>query len=389
MPFSEPDRLKALPPYLFVDIDRRRRAAVRAGKDVINLGIGDPDQPTPAFIVDRMAEAIRDPATHHYPPDRGTREFREAAASFLRRRYGVEVDPEHELLTLIGTKEGLGHLPWATVNAGRTVLVPDPAYPVYRAATIFAGGRPWAMRLTEACGWLPDLETIPAEVTRDAVLMFLNYPNNPTGAVATREFFGRAIDFARRYDLIVAHDAAYADVYLSDEKPPSILEIPGAKEVAVEFHSLSKTFNMTGWRLGFVAGHAGVIAALARIKSNVDSGQFTAIQQAGVAAYEGGTRPEMERTRALYRQRAAILCDALREAGFRVAPPKATFYVWAGVPSGYDSRRAAEKLLDEAGVVCVPGVGFGDAGQGYVRFALTVDADRIREAVQRLRGLSW
>lgn len=389
MPPREADRLKALPAYLFVDIDRKRAAAVAAGKDVIDLGVGDPDQPTHRFIIDRMVAAVRDPANHRYPTERGAPAFRREATAFFRRRYGVELDPETEILALIGTKEGLGHLPLAVVNPGQTVLVPDPGYPVYRAATIFAGGRPWAMRLEADRGWLPDLDAIPPDVARDAVLMFLNYPNNPTAAVATREFFAHAVDFARRHDLIIAQDAAYNEVCLSGEKPLSILEIPQAREIAIEFHSLSKTFNMTGWRLGFAAGHAPALAALARIKANLDSGVFTAVQEAGIAACAGSERPEIEQMRAMYLQRSAILCEGLRAIGFRVSPPRATFYVWAGVPEGYDALSLANKLLDEAGVVCIPGVGFGEGGAGYVRFALTVDVDRIRAAVERLKALKW
>lgn len=389
MPFSLPQRLASLPPYLFIDIDRKRRAALAAGRDVINFGVGDPDQPTPGFIIDRLERAARNPVHHRYPPDGGLPEFRQQAAEFFRRRYGVELDPQREVLGLVGSKEGLGHLPLAVVNPGRTVLIPDPGYPVYRAATLFAGGTPYAMQLSEANGWLPDLGAIPADVARSAVLMFLNYPNNPTGAVASREFFEHAVAFARRTELILAHDAAYSEVYFGGERPPSVLEVEGARDVAVEFHSLSKTFNMTGWRLGFTAGNAEVLAALARVKANVDSGAFGAIQEAGIAAYAGIDRPEIGATRELYRQRAEALCTGLRSIGFRVAPPKATFYVWAGVPAGYDGLQVANKLLDEAFVVCIPGVGFGEAGAGYVRFALTVDVDRIATAIERLRKLQW
>ncbi len=389
MPFVQTERLDQLPPYLFVDIDRRRRAALAAGRDVINFGVGDPDQPTPAFIVDAMTRAVNDPANHRYPHDLGTPAFREAAAAFMDERYGVRVDPQREILAVIGTKEGLGHLPLAVVDPGRTVLIPDPGYPVYRSATLFAGGVPWPMRLSEDHAWLPDLDGIPVEAAGAATLMFLNYPNNPTGAVASFEFYGRVVEFAQRRDLVVAHDAAYAEMYLGDTPPPSILQVPGGKDVAIEFHSLSKTFNMTGWRLGFAVGNAGVIAALARVKSNLDSGAFTAIQEAGIAALQGIGRPEVTQLRAMYRQRAEILCRGLRAGGFRVPDPQATFYIWARVPAGYDSLRAATRLLDEADVVCVPGIGFGPAGEGYVRFALTVDADRIEAAVARIQGLRW
>ena len=389
MTFTEPDRLKTLPPYLFMDIDRKRRAALAAGKDIIDFGIGDPDRPTPAFIIAALEQAVRNPAYHRYPTNTGMIEFRRQAAVFIQQRYGVSLDPENELLTLIGSKEGLGHLPLAVVNPGQTVLIPEPGYPVYRAATLFAGGVPWTMRLSESNNWLPDFKAIPAEVAQAAVLMYLNYPNNPTAAVASLDFFEQAVAFARDNNLIIAQDAAYNEVQLTTEKPVSILQVPGAKEVTVEFHSCSKSFNMTGWRLAFVAGNTRVIAALARIKDNLDSGAFAALQVAGGAALAGYQRPEIEQVRALYRERAEILCAGLQSVGFRVRPPKATFYVWAGVPEGYDAMRIADKLLDEAGLVCIPGIGFGQAGEGYVRFALTVDADRIRSAVKRLQALTW
>jgi LL-diaminopimelate aminotransferase len=388
MPFRPAERLDALPAYLFVEIDRKKRAALAAGEDIIDFGVGDPDRPTCTFIRDRFCRAVEDPANDRYPHGAGSPELRRAIADFFQKRYAVELDPLREILALIGSKEGLGHLPLAVVNPGQTVLLPDPAYPVYRAATIFAGGIPCTLTLAEQNGWLPDLDAIPTDAVHAAALMYLNYPNNPTAAVAPLHFYERAVEFAQRNNLIVAQDAAYNEVYF-DRPPPSILQIPGAKDVAVEFHSLSKTFNMTGWRLGFVAGNADVIAALARVKNNVDSGPYTAIQQAGIAAYAGSDRPELAEMRRIYHERAGLLCQGLLELGFRARPPQATFYVWAGVPAGYDSLRLAGKLLDEAGVVCVPGVGFGEAGQGYVRFALTIATDRIQEALARIRGVRW
>lgn len=389
MPVEPSARLRALPPYLFVEIDRKKQALRAAGRDVIDLGIGDPEQPTPGFVVERLKQAADDPANHRYPPGHGCPAFRRQAAEFLERCHGVRLDPEREILTLSGSKEGLGHLPLALVDPGQVVLIPDPAYPVYRAGTLFAGGVPHELPLTEQKGWLPDLAAVPTEVARQAVLMYLNYPNNPTGACAPRAFFEQAVAFAREHEIIIAHDAAYAEVYLSDDRPPSILEIPGAREVAVEFHSASKTFNMTGWRLGFAAGNAEVLNALGRIKSNLDSGQFAAVQEAGIAAYAGFERPEVVEMRALYRERARVLGAGLRAVGFRVAEPRATFYIWAGVPDGYDGFGTAHKLLDEAAIVCVPGEGFGRCGAGYVRFALTVGTDRVRTAVERIRELKW
>lgn len=387
--FELPERLKALPPYLFVEIDRRKRAAIAAGKDVINLGVGDPDQPTHGFIVDRMAEAIRRPANHRYPHDLGFGAFRERVAAFFQQRYGVKLDPQREVLTLIGSKEGIGHLPLATVNPGQTVLIPEPGYPVYRSSTIFAGGVPRVMPLRADRGWLPDLDAIGPDVLGATRLMLLNYPNNPTGAVATLGFFERVVALARRYGFLVAHDAAYNEMYFEPPAPPSILEIPGARDVAIELHSLSKTFNMTGWRLGFAAGNADVLDALARIKANVDSGQFSAIQEAGAAAYDGIGRPELAAAMATYRARRNALCDGLRRIGWRVEPPRATFYVWAPAPEGYDSMGAVSRILEEAAVVCVPGTGFGPLGEGFLRFALTVDVARVHEAVERIARIRW
>ncbi len=389
MAFAESDRLRALPPYLFLEIDRRRKAALEAGRDIVDFGVGDPDQPTHRFIIERMARALGKPEHHRYPFGGGSAEFRRQIASFFRQRYDVEVDPSREVLALIGSKEGIGHLPLAVVNAGQTVLIPTPGYPVYRAGTIFAGGEPRELVLSESGRWLPDLDAIPPAVAEKAALLFLNYPNNPTGAVADLTFYERAVAFARRHNIILAQDAAYNEMYLSAERPPSILQVPGAREVAIELHSASKTFNMTGWRVGFAVGSAEVVAALARVKSNLDSGVFGAIQEAACEGYAGFERPELAETREMYRRRAEILCAGLREIGFGVEVPKATFYVWARVPEGYDSMKACSRLLDEADVVGIPGVGFGRGGEGYVRFALSVPAERIRDAVERLRRIKW
>lgn len=390
MPFQRAARLDQLPPYLFIEIDRRKREAIAAGRDVISFGVGDPDRPTPGFIVDRMAQAVRDPANHPYPLGAGSVAFREAAAAFMAHRFGVSVNPSDEVLALIGSKEGLGHLPLAVINPGDVSLVPSPGYPVYESSTIFAGGTPVEMPLIPERGFLPDLDAIPADVAARARLLFVNYPNNPTGATAGLDFYERCVAFARRHDLIVCSDAAYTEMYFDDAvRPHSIFEIPGAKEVAVEMHSLSKTFNMTGWRVGFAVGHAGVLAALAKIKGNVDSGVFTAVQDAGIAALAGYGRGEIAAIRALYRERRDALVPHLREIGFAVESPRATFYVWARCPKGYDSMRCATKMLDEAAVVAIPGVGFGRCGEGYVRFALTVETPRIREATGRLAELSW
>ena len=389
MPITKSERLQSLPPYLFAEIDRKKRAARAAGRDIIDFGVGDPDRPTHAFIIERMQQAVQKPENHPYPLGGGTPEFRRRIAAFFQKRYGVELDPARELLALIGSKEGIGHLPLALVNPGQTVLVPSPGYPVYLAGTIFAGGRPYILELTEAGKWLPDFDAVPAEVARQAVLMFLNYPNNPTGAVASVEFFARAVAFARQHDVLIAHDAAYNELYLGTTPPPSMLQVSGAREVAIEFHSASKTFNMTGWRIGFVAGNADAIAALAAIKTNLDSGVFAAVQEAAWEAYANIDRPELHQMRELYRARARILCEGLGKLGFGVAPPEATFYIWARVPGGRDSLTVCNRLLDEADVVGVPGVGFGPTGEGYVRFALNQPAERIALAVERMRKLKW
>jgi LL-diaminopimelate aminotransferase len=388
MPDIRSQRLKALPPYMFLEIDRKQRQAVKAGKDVITFGIGDPDQPTPAFIRRRMAEAIEDPANHRYPLEQGVPQFRRNAAAFFEHRFGVKLDPTTQITAVIGSKEALAHLPMAVVNPGDAVLVPQPGYPVYHSATIFAGGQPHHMVLTEDNDWLPDLEAVPPNVRRKARLMYLNYPNNPTAAVAGLDFYRRAVEFARKNDIIIVQDAAYSEVYF-DARPPSLLEVPGALDVAVEIHSLSKTFNMTGWRIGFAAGNADVLAALAAVKANVDSGQFNAIQAAAAEALAQADHVEVKAMLDVYRERRDLLVAGLQELGFGVQPPQATFYVWARCPDGYSSMDLATKLLDEAAVVIIPGIGFGQPGENYVRAALTVDLARIRQALERMGRLKW
>ncbi|MBK8267042.1 MAG: LL-diaminopimelate aminotransferase [Planctomycetes bacterium] len=391
MSFKRAARLDQLPPYLFIEIDRKKREAIKAGKDVISFGVGDPDRPTPTFIVDRMAEAIRESANHQYPLGSGSMEFRKCVTTFMQQRFNVTLDPATEAMAVIGTKEGIGHLPLAVINPGDYVLVPSPGYPVYESSTIFAGGLVHEMPLLSERGFLPDLNAIPRDVLSKARLMFINYPNNPTGAVAGLDFYEQCVALAQKHDFVICSDAAYTETYFDDrDRPRSIFEVKGAKEVAVEMHSLSKTFNMTGWRLGFAVGHAGVVEALAKIKGNVDSGAFTAIQDAGITALEGINRPEVLANREMYRRRRDALVPHLRELGFGVEPPRATFYVWAKCPKGHeDSMRCATKILDEAAIVAIPGVGFGKYGEGFVRFALTVEEDRIRVATGRLAEMKW
>lgn len=389
MHIQVPDRIQALPPYLFAEIDRKKRAAIAAGHDVIDFGVGDPDQPTHPFIIDRMNAALNAPEHHRYPLGGGSPEFRSGIARFMAQRYDVTVDPAAELLALIGSKEGIGHLPLATINPGQTVLVPSPGYPVYRASTVFAGGTPHVFELPADRAYLPDLSALPAEVVDQAALIFLNYPNNPTGALAPLEFFEEAVAWARENHVIIAHDAAYNELYLADERPASILQVEGAREVAVEFHSASKTFNMTGWRIGFAVGNADVIANLARIKANLDSGVFGAIQDAAMHAYDRIDGPELAAMRTLYRERAEMMCATLHEIGFEATPPKATFYLWAQIPAGHDSMSLSARLLDEAHVVGIPGIGFGPSCEGYMRFSLSVPTERTREALERIRRMKW
>lgn len=382
------ERLNQLPPYLFVEIDRKKKEAIAAGQDVIDFGVGDPDQPTPGFIVDRMAEAIRKPSNHRYSFGTGSPQLRETIAAFFERRFGLGLDPNTEVLALLGSKEGLLHLPTGVLNPGETALIPDPGYPVYVAGTLFAGGKCHMMALTERNGWLPDLDAVPAAALRGARLLYLNYPNNPTAAIAPLSFFEKAVAFARQHNLLIVQDAAYSEVYF-DDPPPSILQVSGAKDVAIELHSLSKTFNMTGWRVAFAVGNADALASLAKVKNNADSGIFGAVQEAAIEALNGIARPEIKQQLDSYRRRRDILVGGLREAGWSVTAPKATFYVWALCPRGLDSMTAASRILAEANVVVIPGVGFGSHGEGYVRFALTVDESHTAEAGKRIAQIKW
>jgi LL-diaminopimelate aminotransferase len=378
-------RLDNLPPYLFARIDRLKAEKIGKGVDVIDLGVGDPDLPTPPHIVEALCTAARDPVTHHYPSYIGMRDYRAAVAGWYATRFGVETDPENEVIALIGSKEGIAHIPEAFVNPGDFVLVPDPGYPVYRTSTLFAEGLVHEMPLRAEHDWFPVFDDIPREVCAGARLMFLGYPNNPTAAVATPAFFAEAVEFAREHDIVVVHDNAYSEIAFDGYRPVSFLEADGAMEVGVEMHSLSKTYNMTGWRLGMACGNAEIIAGLGRVKTNVDSGAFDAIQRAGIAALTGPQECVSDACRT-YQERRDALVDGLRELGFDVAAPKATFYVWLKVD---DSMAFAGKMLDEAGIVVTPGVGFGSSGEGYVRFAITRTAERIREAIERMRGLDF
>ena len=382
------ERIRQLPRYLFAEIDKKVQIALEKGVDVIKLGIGDPDSPTPDYIIRRMQEEVAKPQNHSYPPDEGVKEFREAVADYYQSRHSVKLDPKKEIVPLIGSKEGIAHIAFCFTNPEDVNLVPDPGYPVYGIGTLFAGGIPQTMPLLKENGFLPDLRKIPVEAARRAKLMFLNYPNNPTGAVATREFFEEAVEFAREYNLIICHDAAYNEIAFDDYRPTSFLEIKGAKDVAIEFGSLSKTFNMTGWRIGYAVGNRTAVEALYRFKTNVDSGVFKAIQYAGVEALTNSMmEPFVENLRNMYQGRRDLVVKALQEIGCPLEAPKASFYIWAPVPEGYTSEEFVSYILENTGVVVTPGRGFGKYGEGYFRIALTVDESRLQEAMERIRGV--
>ena len=376
------DRLKELPPYLFVDIDKAKRKAMAEGRDVINLGIGDPDLPTLPHIIDAMKTALDDPANHHYALDAGLEGLRQAIADWFHSRFQVKLDRNTEIYPLIGSKEGLAHLPLGIINPNDKVWITDPAYPAYQASVLFAGGKITRIPLKESQNFLPDLSKLPS--VKGVKAMFVNYPNNPTAACATKEFYKQLVEFARANHIILISDMAYSEIYYEGVKPVSILEIAGAKEIAIEFHSLSKTYNMTGWRIGWACGDAKLIAALAKVKSNYDSGIFQAIQVAGIAALRTPAE-EIDDLRRLYEERRDCLINGLRSLGWKIPPPPAAFYVWAKIPKCFqDSMQASKTMLDQADIVATPGVGFGPAGEGYIRMALTVPKDRLAEAVTRL-----
>lgn len=379
-------RITGLPPYLFVQISRKIAEKKAKGEKVISFAIGDPDLPTPGRIVDQLCAAARDPVNHRYPETYGLTEFREAIAEWYGKRFGVKLDPEMEVLPLIGSKEGIGHMAFCYIDPGDTALVPDPGYPVYAASVMFAGGESYPMPLTEENNFLPDLDKIPPEVARRARVMWLNYPNNPTGAVAGLDFFERVVDFARRYDVAVCHDAPYTEVAFDGYRPVSLLQAKGAMEVGLEFHSLSKSYNMTGWRVGMAVGNAEMRDALMRFKSNLDSGIPQAIQYAAIDALRGDQAPIAEHNE-IYQRRRDKMVPVLRQIGLRVEPPKASLYIWARIPEGYTSADYAAQLLDGVGVVVTPGTGYGKYGEGYIRVSLTAADGDIDEGLERL--LDW
>jgi LL-diaminopimelate aminotransferase len=385
MNFAE--RIEKLPPYLFAEISRKIAEKRSQGVDVISFGIGDPDLPTPAHVIESLREASLDAANHRYPETGGLPELRQAIARWYERRFGVSLDAEREVLPLIGSKEGIGHIALCFIEPGDVALVPDPGYPVYAMGTVLAGGEPYYLPLREESGFLPDLEAVPGEVLRRAKVLWLNYPNNPTGAVADIAFFERAAAFARENGLAVLHDGPYSEVAFGGYEPPSFLEAAGAREVGIEFHSLSKTYNMTGWRIGMAAGNEEIIDALKRVKSNLDSGVPQAIQRMAIAALEGPQGCIEEHNR-VYQRRRDRLVTVLRGLGLRVSPPRASLYIWARVPEGSTSVEFTTRLLEEAGVAVTPGIGYGPSGEGYVRLSLTLPDERLEEGVRRLEGLA-
>lgn len=384
--FQLAKKLQSLPPYLFLEIDKAKRKARAEGRDIIDLGIGDPDQPTPKYIIEVLYKAAQDPSNHRYALDQGMPALRQSIERWYKRRFNVNLDPNLEILPLIGSKEGIAHFPLAFLNQGDYSLIPDPCYPPYKGGTILSGGKPYLMPLLESNSFLPDFKKIPLSVLKKAKIMFLNYPNNPTGATAEKSFYKDAISFARKHKIIIVSDLAYSEMSYDGYSPSSMLEVEGAKDLVIEFHSLSKTYNMTGWRVGWACGNEKLIAALAKVKSNIDSGIFSAVQLAGIAALDG-PEEHIKNMCSLYSERRDILISGLNSLGWQVNNLKATFYAWIKVPQKYDSIKFAGMILKKADIVVTPGVGFGKYGEGYIRMALTVDKARIKEALNRLKNI--
>ena len=383
MQFSE--RMNRVPPYLFVQISRKIAEKKAQGIEVISFGIGDPDIPTPDYVVDALGDASHDPPNHRYPESEGLPEFREGVADWYLRRFGVELDPEKEVISLIGAKEGIGHVSFCFLDGGDVALVPDPGYPVYAMGTLFAGGESYMLPLTDQNDWLPDLDAIPDDIASKAKLLWLNYPNNPTGAVTDLDYFSKAIEFAKTYDIAVMHDACYTEVAYDGYRPPSFLQAKGAMEVGIEFHSLSKSYNMTGWRIGMAVGNAEMIEALLTIKSNLDSGVPQAVQHMAIEAMKRPLESVDDRNN-VYQARRDRIVPVLKDMGMKAQSPKAGLYIWAGVPEGYTSAEFAEKLLEDTDVLMIPGGNYGAAGEGYVRLSITLQDNLIDKALDRVAG---
>ncbi len=378
-------RIQNLQPYLFAQIEAKIEKARREGRDIISLGIGDPDMPTPEHVVKAGLEGMKDPANHQYPSSKGMASYRKAVAAYYKRRFGVELNPDNQVCSMIGSKEGIGHISLCFTDPGKYNLIPDPGYPVYEAGTIFAGGIPYHMPLLEKNGFLPDFSLIPSEVAKSSALMFVNYPNNPTGACAPDSFYKEAIEFAKSHGIILVHDAAYAEITYDGKPAPSILGFEGAMDISMEFGSLSKYFNMTGWRIGWAVGNPDVVGTLAALKSNIDLGAFQAVQVAATAALEGSW-DSVENMRQIYRRRRDKVIGTLNSMGWNLTAPNGSIYIWAPVPKGYTSASFAEKVFDESGVVITPGNGYGKAGEGYFRISLTVEEGKLDQALLRLKG---
>ena len=383
-------RLDRIPPYLFARIDAKVAEAKAKGLDVISLGIGDPDTPTLKTVTDAMHIAIDNPKNHDYPPYDGTKEFKRASADWMKKRFGVDVDPDSEILANIGSKEAIAHVFFAFIDAGDITLCPDPGYPVYQNATILAGGEPYSMPLKKENGFLPDLDKIPVDVAKAAKIMFVNYPNNPTGAVCDIEFYKKAVDFCKKYDILLCSDMAYCEMTYDGYKAPSVLQVEGAKDIAIEFYSHSKSYNMTGWRVGFVAGNKDAVKALGTIKNNIDSGCFKAIQEAASQAYNA-PKEEIEKLNKMYKERKEVMEAGLKELGWNITPSKATFYIWIPCPVGFTSEEFATVMLEKANIVVPPGNGYGKYGEGFIRIAITKPVDILQKALKRMKeaGISY
>ncbi|HDH10481.1 MAG TPA: aminotransferase class I/II-fold pyridoxal phosphate-dependent enzyme [Deltaproteobacteria bacterium] len=385
MNFTVSNRLKKLPPYLFAEIDDEKNKLLEQGRKILDLGIGDPDLPTPEPIIAAAAGALHNSKNHCYPSYKGSLKFRKTVSAWYKNRFNVELNPENEIISLIGSKEGIGHLPLAFLNTGDVALIPDPSYPVYSTGTMFAGGVSYKMPLLEKNNFLPDFESLSADILEKAKLIYLNYPNNPTSAVADYSFYEKAIFYARKYNIIIASDQAYSEIYYKNP-PISILSLPGAKDVAIELNSLSKSFNMTGWRIGMAVGNKRLVEGLGKIKTNLDSGAFGAVQDAACYAlnnYEQLSNP----IRKIYTSRRAKLAEALRKGGFNFKVPEATFYFWIKTPEGRSSKEFAKALLVDKGIVVTPGVGFGESGEGYFRISMTADEKTLSEAAKTIASI--
>jgi LL-diaminopimelate aminotransferase len=385
MPKAAP-RVEKIPPYLFARIDKKKSEVRSRGVDLIDFSIGDPDIPTPANIVRKAQEAVANPRNHQYPSYEGMPEFRKAAATWYEKRFGIALDPDKEVVALIGSKEGIFHLPWAYLAEGDVSLIPSPGYPVYKVTTLLTGGTPYFMPLREENDFCPDLDAIPADAKSKAKICFLNYPNNPTGAHGNDELYEKALAMAKKDDILICHDAAYSEVTYDGHIAKSILEFDRDKKYSIEFHSLSKTYCMTGWRIGFAVGNAEAVQNLGKLKTNIDSGVFQAVQEAGIEALTGN-QDSVEAMKKTFAQRRDLVVEGLKSIGINVTSPKATFYIWAHVPKGYTSAEFAEMLIEKVGVVVTPGSGFGDEGEGYFRISITTDSGRIKAAIERLKSL--